>query len=199
MLNTFDEHLSVAGPMPLKFEQLPYLQTLILKDNELTGNMQNMSFPRTIKLLDLSNNKLSGSVPSSFLHNIPSSVEIQVDLSNNQITAIHDSVCTKKNLNHGDVEKYGCNGLLCPSGYYSKTGRHSSIGKCIYCPTATYLGSSVCSETGPHTAVWIPLLCAVLILGLLLVVGRKMKQSRDLLLHNQDVESLMLQHDGEMT
>jgi hypothetical protein len=163
----------------------------------LTGKLEGLTFPRTIKLLDISGNHLSGTVPSSFLQNVPTSVQVGVDLTDNQITAIDQSVCAMSNLNRGDVQKHGCNGLLCPIGYYSSTGRHSSFGECLHCPSATFLGTTECVDNnGPGAALWAPLVLGLMfILGIVVVVTRRMHHTREMVQH-EDVESLILEPDG---
>ena len=191
-----------AGPIPSSFEKLPFLETLIVNDNHLTGRVEDMTFPRTIKLLDISKNKLTGSIPSSFLHNIPSSVQIGVDLTDNLISSIDNSICTKSNFNRGDVEQYGCNGLLCPIEYYSNTGRHSSLGECIYCPNVRYLGSTECLDEGGYgTSKWTAIIFIVVTITLVafLLLARRIKQAREFELQNEDVESLILESNAELT
>ena len=189
-----------AGPIPSRFEKLPYLQTLMLNDNELTGRVGEITFPRTIKLLDISKNKLTGSIPQSFLQNIPSSEQIVVDLTDNQISSIDDSICTRSNL--GDVQKYGCNGLLCPIEYYSNTGRQSELGECIFCPTVLYLGSTECFDRGENSASkWaaIMFIVSTTILAVFLLLARRIKQARDFELQNEDIESLIMESEAELT
>jgi hypothetical protein len=189
--------LYAAGPIPSRFEQLPYLETLIMNDNEFTGKIEELTFPRTIKLLDVSSNLLSGTVPSTFLQNVPASIQVGVDLTDNQITAIDQSVCTMSNLNRGDVQKHGCNGLLCPIEYYSSTGRHSPLGECLRCPSANYLGTTECVEiNGLGAALWAPLVIGLmLIVGVVVVMTRRIYHARERVQH-EDVESLILEPDG---
>lgn len=177
---------------------MPYLETLMINDNMFTGNIQDMSFPRTIKLLDISSNYLTGDVPSTFLQYVPQDVQVVLDLSDNKITGIHESICSMSNLNRGDVEKYGCNGLMCPIDYYSNTGRQSSLGECLYCPSASYLGSTKCldNKNGPGAALWAPLVIGLLtIFGLIAIVYRRTHRLREMVSH-EDVESLILEPDG---
>lgn len=194
-------YLCSAGPIPQSFEKLPYLETLIINDNELTGRLEDVTFPRTIKLLDVSSNQISGSVSSTFLQNVPASVEVQVDLTDNQITSIDERICTKSSLNRGDVGRYGCNGLLCPIEYYSNTGRHSSLGGCVFCPSAIYLGSTECLDNAePGAALWAPLVIGLLIMVGILVILVKRKISREFIEQEEDdVESLILETSGELT
>ncbi|KAL3785970.1 hypothetical protein HJC23_005679 [Cyclotella cryptica] len=184
-------HNDFTGPIP-RFEKLPYLETLIINDNQFTGNLDDINFPRTIKLLDMSHNQLSGLIPSSFLENVPVSRQVEVDLSDNQLTSIDSLVCSNSNWNRGDVEKYGCNGLLCPIRYYSNTGRQSSLGGCVHCPSASYLGSTECPDvSGPGAALWVPLVIGfVVILGLFLVVAKRIKRSREQFEEQEEAEAL---------
>ena len=126
-----------------------------------------MSFPSTLRILDLANNQLSGSIPSTFLNELSSSAVLDIDLSgnlfdgaipgelarfnevdlfvqNNRITSIDSAICSKAHWNDGDVGKYGCHGLLCQIGFFSKDGRQSSDGSCKPCSSAPFFGTTVC-------------------------------------------------------
>ena len=118
------------GRIPNSFDQLPNLETLILNSNSLTGDLNDISFPATLRILDLSHNHLSKAIPATFLNSIPSSAELDIDLSGNQlsgavpgelarfdevdlylqnnlITAVDPAICSQKDWNSGDVGKYG--------------------------------------------------------------------------------------------
>ncbi len=160
------------GGIPTTFDLLPNLQTLILSSNSLSGDLDGIDFPSTLRILDLSNNLLSNSIPANFLRSIPSSASLDVDLSgnllsgnvpgelsrfyqmdlylkDNLITSIDSELCSKEDWNGGDVKKYGCAGILCPIGHFSNDGRQSSNTPCARCASAEYYGTSTCEgESG---------------------------------------------------
>lgn len=140
----------------------------------------------------MSHNQLTGHVPSSFLDKVPAAIQVEVDLSDNQLTSIDPLVCSYSNWNRGDVEKYGCNGLLCPAQYYSNTGRQSSVGECIYCPSASYFGSTECPDVSqPGAALWVPLVIGfIIILGLFVMVAKRIKRSQEEFEDQEQTEAL---------
>jgi Leucine-rich repeat (LRR) protein len=165
----------LTGTLPAFLEDLIQLRTLLLSNNHLTGSLHGVNFPSSIRLLDLSENSVSGSIPNSFMTLVPFSAELEVDLSNNlltgsipidltrfdrlniylkgnQITGMDQQLCEKTFWNDGDVGDYGCNGLLCPAGFYAPTGRHSGSGACMDCDGAIYLGTASC-EASPADRV----------------------------------------------
>lgn len=107
-------------------------------------------------------------MPSSFLDQLPTFAQIDVDLSANQITSIDPAICSKSNnWNYGDVERYGCDGLLCPTGFYSELGRRSSDSECTRCSDASYFGTTECGSSGGSGAA----LAVSLTIVFLLLIG----------------------------
>ena len=171
-------------------------ETLIANDNEFTGKVEDITFPPTMTLLDLSHNQLSGSVPSNFLDNAPAAV--QVDLTDNRITLMDSSVCSNSGWNRGDIAKFGCNGLLCPVKYFSNTGRHSQLGECVYCPSAAYLGLSECPSNEPGAKLWAPIVIGfIVIVGLFVIAATRMKHNREEFHRQQEAEPLEFDEDDE--
>jgi len=128
------------------FDNLQNLQTIIADNNNISGDLDGISFPPNISFLDLSNNAIS-SVPSTTFSAVPSSASLHIDLSENQIDSLPLDLCDKGKWNDGDVGKYGCDGLLCRKGHYSKYGRQTSDTKCNPCSSASYyLGATTCAD-----------------------------------------------------
>ncbi|KAI2502723.1 serine/threonine kinase [Fragilaria crotonensis] len=163
---------ALTGTLPSTIEGMTNLEALLVSNNQFSGNLHSVNFPSSIRRLDLSDNRLVGSIPESFLTLIPFSAELEVDLSSNQLTGsiptaltrflnlniylkdnklteINEQLCSMNDWNEGDVGRFGCNGILCPVGQFSPTGRHSSSGECQACASgrALHLGASNCDES----------------------------------------------------
>jgi len=157
----------ITGTLPGNLSGLNNLEVLVLKDNEFMGGLDNANFPASLKMIDLSGNNLDGPVPLNFLENLHS-YELDLDLSDNLLTGtvpstlerfgklnvelrenffveIDDDLCKMVLWNDGAVREYGCNALLCPRGTSAKTGKQtSSADSCNPCAEAEYLGNSEC-------------------------------------------------------
>lgn len=169
---------ALTGPLPTAIEEMTNLKSLLVSHNELSGHLHAVNFPSSIRRIDMSDNKLTGSIPDSFLTLVPFSAELEVDLSSNlltgsiptdlarftslniylkdnMITKVGDQLCSMAGWNEGDVGRYGCNGILCPKGHFSVNGRHSSSGECQECSAGRYLhmGSSDCKIKSSSSSV----------------------------------------------
>eukprot|EP00574_Skeletonema_japonicum_P000786 CAMPEP_0201742372 /NCGR_PEP_ID=MMETSP0593-20130828/47287_1 /ASSEMBLY_ACC=CAM_ASM_000672 /TAXON_ID=267983 /ORGANISM="Skeletonema japonicum, Strain CCMP2506" /LENGTH=1187 /DNA_ID=CAMNT_0048236725 /DNA_START=179 /DNA_END=3742 /DNA_ORIENTATION=- len=128
------------------FDNLQNLQTIIADNNKISGGLDGISFPPNLSFLDLSNNAIS-SVPSTTFSAVPSSASLHIDLSENKIDSLPYDLCDKGKWNDGNVGKFGCNGLLCGKGHYSKYGRQTSDLKCNPCRSASsFLGATTCAD-----------------------------------------------------
>ena len=175
---------SFTGPIP-HFSGSRMLNTLRLGNNQLTGTLPSFSTHAEMKSLDFSDNKIMGSIPSNFLAAANPKQSIFLDLSNNQLTGtvpselsrfsdltiylrdnmisgISPGLCNEKDWNGGDVGNFQCDGILCPSGTYSDSGRASRNGAvCAPCSVNQYFGSTTCgnsagrSNFGLGLFVWI--------------------------------------------
>eukprot|EP00522_Entomoneis_paludosa_P006889 CAMPEP_0172439602 /NCGR_PEP_ID=MMETSP1065-20121228/531_1 /TAXON_ID=265537 /ORGANISM="Amphiprora paludosa, Strain CCMP125" /LENGTH=2621 /DNA_ID=CAMNT_0013188305 /DNA_START=60 /DNA_END=7928 /DNA_ORIENTATION=- len=139
----------------------------------LTGVLPSLSGMRNIVKVDLSNHKISGSIPDNFLALASTDKPIVVDLSNNlisgsipsrlsqknrldlyladnQINQIDSSLCSAStNWLSGDVVQSGsCKGLLCPPGFYSPVqGRQTQGQVCQICSSSQFFGATTCGTT----------------------------------------------------
>ena len=166
------------GTIPLSWESLSSLETLFLDNHDdktagVTGPLLTFANMPNLKELSLSNNQITGSIPSNFLsrsartngvtnvrleHNhimgaVPSSLSsfsrLNIDLAGNYITGIGDGLCNLSQWNDGNVGTYGCDGILCPAGTFSSSGRQTSSTACTSCPgeeSSIYLGDTICSS-----------------------------------------------------
>lgn len=162
-------HNELKAPLP-DFSSLELLQDLILSENQIDMTLDEIHLPSSIRMLDLSSNLIHGTIPPTFLVNLPENEEVLIDLGNNkltgvvpaslarfddlslqlrsnQLTSIDSELCSKPKWNGGDVGRYQCAGLLCPIATSSSNGRQSSSeDRCIPCKESLYLGSSECSN-----------------------------------------------------
>jgi Leucine-rich repeat (LRR) protein len=137
----------IKGPL-LSLDQLPNIQELYMGGNEISGtipnNFLNSALGDMDLYIDLSDNRITGTLPSS-LTKIES---LSLLLTGNKIAGIHNDLCSKRSWMRGDVANFGCDAILCPPGTYSELGRQSSPETaCESCGSnafAPYYGSTVC-------------------------------------------------------
>lgn len=127
-----------------------------LKGNGLKGSLpSSIGFLRFLDSLDVSDNELTGFIPSDLMWPPLSSL----DLSGNKLKGIvPPELCFEQGINaNGEGGKYSCRNIACPTGEYSSTGRGHPLGpainerdakeevvQCKPCITAQFLGSKVC-------------------------------------------------------
>jgi len=138
---------NLKGTVP-PFDKLQGLTTLDLSDNELFGTIPTNLFNKvdvtSTIYLDLSNNDLTGAIPQELAR----FDDMTIYLRENRIDEIDPSLCDKAAWNGGDVGKFQCDGLLCPSGSYSTNGRASRAGQaCEACSSTKYFGSTTCGRS----------------------------------------------------
>jgi hypothetical protein len=96
--------------------------------------------PTFFDYLDLSENFLTGTVPSILSH-----FDI-IYLQENQFSAVDPELCDKSR--GGLFKQFGCDAILCPSGTYNVIGRQDSeINACETCPGSPYYGATSCNST----------------------------------------------------
>ena len=137
----------------------------------LTGSLP--SFKNSPKLTEiyLGYHDIGGEIPRDFLENVGRNEDIVVDLTmnhisgslslslqrfeymtiylaGNEIESIDASFCTLQYWMDGEVEKNGCDAILCPDGTSNQYGRKVSVGPscddCAFTFSAPYLGSAEC-------------------------------------------------------
>ena len=156
----------LTGMVP-SLDGLRKLTTLRMSNNKLTGTLPSFAQHPSLVALDLSQNKLVGSIPSTMLASVAASAAIFLDLSTNSLTGtvpgelarftdltiflrenriegINSNLCDMSQWNDGDVGRYKCDGILCPAGTFSPTGRASKTDQCMKCSKDKYLGSITC-------------------------------------------------------
>ena len=156
------------GPIPYWINNLPSLSTLLASNNNFNGPLPDFGNFGSLSVIDLSFNNLYGEIPSTFLKSLSGSDKVVVDLSNNRIdgsiprelsrlsrltihlkdnaiSEIDGELCSVDGWNDYDVERYGCDGILCPAGTSSPLGRQTSeASECLPCKGAKHMGSTAC-------------------------------------------------------
>lgn len=169
------------GPLPASFSSFGQLKKLRLDINDFTGSLPTMADLKYLKWLDFSANSLTGEIPSSFLGNTAiekfEGGKITVDLSDNMLSGvvpdelsrfvylelylkgnkfidIDEALCAEEFWNEGNVNKYGCNAIMCPVGTYNSQGRQTSDSNdCKECSKTKYMGSETCSKAESFTGI----------------------------------------------
>jgi Leucine-rich repeat (LRR) protein len=165
------------------FDNLLNLQTVIAEHNNIGGGLDGVSFPPNILFLDLSNNEIS-SVPFTSFSAVSSASGLDIDLSENQIVSLPLDLCDKGKWNNGDVGRFGCSGLLCGKGYYSKYGRRTTDTDCSPCLSASFMGATICADPAiavkgqysSATVSFIVIISVVLCAMLLMIIVRVRRQ-----------------------
>jgi Leucine-rich repeat (LRR) protein len=184
-----------SGSIP-NLTALRKLNTLRMSNNKFTGSVHSFAGNPQLKELDLSKNRLTGSIPIELLQTANLEQSVFLDLSENLITGtvpgelsrftdltiylrdnriggIDPALCTLELWNGGDVGAFECDGILCPSGTVSPTGRASKTNgiTCEPCAKNKYFGSTVCGFSAAPAGLraLIPLSLTILsIIGLLI-------------------------------
>jgi Leucine-rich repeat (LRR) protein len=148
IINTKGDQAGVAGPL-LSFSSMPNLRELNLAQNQLTGTIPSTFLSGVSNAgrelnVRLDQNHLVGAVPSS----LASFSHLNIDLSDNLFVEIGDGLCSQSAWNSGAVGSFGCDAILCPAGAYSPSGRQTNAQDgCESCPGAEsspYLGATIC-------------------------------------------------------
>lgn len=159
-----------SGLLPTYLEKMTNLKKLRIGSNVLSGPLLDFNGMPNLYSLDLSENKLTGTIPQAFLSDVPSDTSIVVDLSSNSISGevpatlgrlkelslyIRDNeidnvpaqLCKQRDWNDAGVSQFGCEAIACPPGTYNEHGRmKSSRSPCIKCADAQFYGSITCAN-----------------------------------------------------
>ena len=138
-----------TGTLPSTIAQLENLQILHFKNNQLTGTLPaeigNLHY---LTWIDISFNTISGTIPPSY-GRIRTLKDVRLG-GNRLHDPIPQSLCASVQINGGRTRSFGCDGILCPLGYYHNEGfADDSNDSCTKCPngkTTIYLGSAECVE-----------------------------------------------------
>jgi len=116
-----------------------------LRGMDITGSIPNqIGFLETLATLDLSNNKITGFVPSD-LRFAPLD---SLDLGGNKLIGIVPPLlCLKSGINGNGKDNRDCAHIACPVGSYSSTGWGTGTSKCSLCEfMGIHLGSTSCTN-----------------------------------------------------
>jgi Leucine-rich repeat (LRR) protein len=146
--NTDAKGSGITGPL-IPFATMPSMRELHLTENQLTGTipstfLSGVSVTDSVVNVRLNNNHLDGTVPAA----LATLSKLNIDIAGNRFTSIESGLCAQSGWNDGNVGRYGCDAILCPAGEYSPSGRQTNTADaCEPCPGAEnspYLGINVC-------------------------------------------------------
>jgi Leucine-rich repeat (LRR) protein len=148
---------SLTGEL-LDFNNLPSVTEIYLQDNALEGTIPTTFLMASVGRNDtiyvgLSRNQLNGTIPAE----LSELGHLLIALDDNNITGISKSLCSSKILMQGNVDKFGCDAILCPPGFYQKfSGRQTTdglpCGTCQFPGGAPYFGSTSCVNAADKIA-----------------------------------------------
>lgn len=163
-LTTFSaSHNKFSGPV-YDFASLNDLIYLDLSFNKLTGSIPTTLFTNTAteeKLVaDFSSNLLVGTLPAELARHPRLSLQVQ----DNQITGVNSELCQVEGWNDFAVKNYGCDAILCPVGTWNHLGRQSSDDSpCTSCRKAKFMGTTRCEGSSAASTTGVTL--AICIIG----------------------------------
>jgi len=167
---------SLTGTIPKEFNELSKITQVCLNDQTmstesgLSGTL--LDFPNALYLIsiDVRNNILTGTVPSSLLQSLQPEYSrmTYVDISNNQLSgavpaalsrfklirlhlfgnkieSIDNELCEVDGWFSGEIGLFGCDAIMCPPGTSNIFGRQiSAIFPCKTCEPSRYYGATNC-------------------------------------------------------
>uniref|UniRef100_A0A7S1YK18 Leucine-rich repeat-containing N-terminal plant-type domain-containing protein n=1 Tax=Grammatophora oceanica TaxID=210454 RepID=A0A7S1YK18_9STRA len=165
-------HNLFDGSLPHWLEHLPKLERLYADWNRFDGTLPSFSELGELKLLNVSSNLLTGTLPTDFLNGLTDGDEklyvdvsnnaftgtlpaewsnsvshLHLDASNNKLTGVNLTLCSQKHWNGNDVDEFGCDGIVCPAGTFSSKGRQTAHSNpCEDCAANLYVGGTTCSS-----------------------------------------------------
>ncbi|GAX21202.1 hypothetical protein FisN_26Lh160 [Fistulifera solaris] len=178
---------ALQGPLPTELSEMSKLEQLWLQqqngDYPLGGRLPSFANAAQLWYMDLSNNGLSGSIPTNFLKHskrladsitillqsndltgtVPTSLSrfssLYIDLGDNKITDLPPVLCDNTNWMNGELLPGSCEYVMCPPATYNPARRQTSSEEpCIPCPaelsdTNVFWGRSFCMEIESEQAV----------------------------------------------
>lgn len=156
----------------MKCDSNNHIVEIDLKGKGLKGTIpESLGFLRYLRKLDLSDNQLSGLLPSD-LRWAPLDY---LDISGNFLRGdVPNMLCLTPGINgNGENRVYDCDHIACPIGYYNSDGHAGNGKRCKKCNdpssssiTTGYLGSKVChnfAKKGTEAGeAFLALLCLLL-------------------------------------
>lgn len=163
----------LSGTLP-SFSSNTKLGTLRLGNNMFSGSLPSFDLHRNLTSINVAGNLLAGGIPNNLLQAVPPSDQVFLDLSSNklagtvpaelsrfsdltillqdnQIGGVSPELCAEKKWNNGDVGAFNCDGILCPPKSFAPGSGRASLHrtKCLSCPSSGYFGASTCgSQSG---------------------------------------------------
>jgi len=163
------------GMIPVLINNLDMLREFWAHNNDLTGPIPSFSKAPNLRKIYLNNNALSGQIPSDFLEAVVNGMErsgkISVNLASNTLTGtvpetldlledlqiiwnlgdnewtdVPSTLCDNVNWNEGSVDRFGCDGFLCPRGSFSVYGFQTEDSACQPCDSAKFWGATTCFD-----------------------------------------------------
>ncbi|CAB9523970.1 LRR receptor-like serine threonine-protein kinase [Seminavis robusta] len=153
VLDIHDQGLANGGGLGgnlLPFEKLFSLTKMDLSQNRLSGQIPDSFlsgiFDKSAAMsVNLRRNSLTGSIPGS----LSSFAELNIDVTANSISHLPESLCSQQLWMDGNAESFGCDAILCPPGTYNSNGRQvSALDPCEPCPIdpKPFYGSNSCFD-----------------------------------------------------
>jgi len=167
------------GPIPIEINNLSHLQSLYIdsftrRNAGLSGPLPSFSGMSALHEIYLGSNSLTGYFPDDFLSGLtnkkekvtvglksnriegtlPSSLsrldKLDIDISDNFLTAIDGELCEMEKWNKGGVDKFKCHAILCPAGYFNQFGyqlnERSPCKRCGGSDESSFLGVTLCQS-----------------------------------------------------
>ena len=169
----------LEGTIPDAFSSLSALEQLSLYDQKgfelITGPIPDFANAPSLWYFDVSNNDLTGPIPSNFMTNseyktdavtiyltsnditgtVPEALDefddMDLDITGNHITGLSTVFCDNDEWMQGKVgEIGGCDAIVCPPGTYTRQGRQVSASNpcesCNFLQGSNEWGSKVCAD-----------------------------------------------------